>query len=92
MLIGSDGFGFARDGKRRIYKNRTKYKVIVKDNVEIGANTTIVAPIVALSIVVFAPISTLSLTMTLPICAIFVYAPFASGANPKPSLPITAPA
>ena len=42
------------------------------------------------SMVVFAPISTSSPTITLPICGTLTQAPF-SGANPKPSPPMTAP-
>ena len=40
-VIGSDGFGFAPDANGAYTKIAQIGKVIVKDNVEIGANTTI---------------------------------------------------
>lgn len=40
VVIGSDGFGFARDGVRWV-KVRQLGRVIIGDDVEIGANTTI---------------------------------------------------
>lgn len=39
-VIGSDGFGYVKD-KGKIYKFPQTGKVIIEDNVEIGANTTI---------------------------------------------------
>jgi UDP-3-O-[3-hydroxymyristoyl] glucosamine N-acyltransferase len=39
-VIGSDGFGYVKDNGK-IYKFPQKGKVIIGDNVEIGANTTI---------------------------------------------------
>lgn len=40
-VIGSEGFGFAQDEKRRNYRIPHTGKVIVEDRVVIGANTTI---------------------------------------------------
>ena len=39
-VIGSDGFGYVKD-KGKIYKFPQTGKVIIEDNVEVGANTTI---------------------------------------------------
>ncbi|MCV5824261.1 UDP-3-O-(3-hydroxymyristoyl)glucosamine N-acyltransferase, partial [Escherichia coli] len=38
--IGSDGFGYARDEDRRWLKIPQVGRVIIEDDVEIGANTT----------------------------------------------------
>ena len=40
-VIGSEGFGFAQDEKRRNYRIPHTGKVIIEDRVVIGANTTI---------------------------------------------------
>jgi len=40
-IIGSDGFGFAPIGDGTYYKIRQTGRVVVEDDVEIGANTTI---------------------------------------------------
>ena len=40
-VIGSDGFGFARDENRRWLKIPQVGRVVIEDDVEIGANTTI---------------------------------------------------
>jgi len=40
-VIGADGFGFARDGDKRWVKIPQTGRVLVGDDVEIGANTTI---------------------------------------------------
>ncbi|HKQ31354.1 MAG TPA: UDP-3-O-(3-hydroxymyristoyl)glucosamine N-acyltransferase [Burkholderiales bacterium] len=40
VVIGADGFGFARDGNRWV-KQPQLGRVVIGDNVEIGANTTI---------------------------------------------------
>jgi UDP-3-O-[3-hydroxymyristoyl] glucosamine N-acyltransferase len=40
-VIGSDGFGFAKDEERRWLKIPQVGRVIIEDDVEIGANTTI---------------------------------------------------
>ncbi len=40
-VIGSDGFGFAKDENRRWLKIPQVGRVVVEDDVEIGANTTI---------------------------------------------------
>jgi UDP-3-O-[3-hydroxymyristoyl] glucosamine N-acyltransferase len=40
-IIGSDGFGFAPIGDGSYYKIRQTGRVVVEDDVEIGANTTI---------------------------------------------------
>jgi UDP-3-O-[3-hydroxymyristoyl] glucosamine N-acyltransferase len=40
-VIGSDGFGFAKDEDRRWLKIPQVGKVVIEDDVEIGANTTI---------------------------------------------------
>ena len=39
-VIGSDGFGYARDGQRWVHIPQTG-RVVIADDVEIGANTTI---------------------------------------------------
>jgi len=39
-VIGSDGFGYVKD-KGKIYKFPQLGRVIIEDDVEIGANTTI---------------------------------------------------
>jgi UDP-3-O-[3-hydroxymyristoyl] glucosamine N-acyltransferase len=40
-IIGSDGFGFAPVGDGTFYKIRQSGRVVIEDDVEIGANTTI---------------------------------------------------
>jgi UDP-3-O-[3-hydroxymyristoyl] glucosamine N-acyltransferase len=40
VVIGADGFGFARDGSRWV-KQLQRGRVVIGDDVEIGANTTI---------------------------------------------------
>lgn len=40
-VIGSDGFGFARDEEKRWLKIPQVGRVVIEDDVEIGANTTI---------------------------------------------------
>lgn len=40
-VIGSDGFGFARDEQKRWLKIPQVGRVVIEDDVEIGANTTI---------------------------------------------------
>jgi len=40
-IIGSDGFGFAPVGDGTYYKIRQSGRVVIEDDVEIGANTTI---------------------------------------------------
>jgi UDP-3-O-[3-hydroxymyristoyl] glucosamine N-acyltransferase len=40
-IIGSDGFGFAPVGDGSFYKIRQSGRVVIEDDVEIGANTTI---------------------------------------------------
>lgn len=40
VVIGSDGFGYVKDGKRNVKIPQIGY-VIIEDDVEIGANTTI---------------------------------------------------
>ncbi|HNX91671.1 MAG TPA: UDP-3-O-(3-hydroxymyristoyl)glucosamine N-acyltransferase [Candidatus Omnitrophota bacterium] len=40
VVLGADGFGYVRDGEN-IYKFPQLGRVIIEDNVEIGANTTI---------------------------------------------------
>ena len=41
VVIGSDGFGFAKDENRRWLKIPQVGRVVIEDDVEIGANTTI---------------------------------------------------
>ena len=41
VVVGSDGFGYARDGEENSSRCRNSGRVVIGDDVEIGANTTI---------------------------------------------------
>ena len=59
-IVGSDGFGFARRGDGTHEKIPQVATVVIEDDVEIGANTTVDRPVVGETrISVWAPIDNL---------------------------------